>query len=351
MKKLAFDKKTTSVLKGIALFLMFEHHLFGFPEWLTGTNSFISIPFDSATTAYYFGKFGNICVAMFMFITGYGTYFSFKKGGCVRSSLKKIVVFLLKFWIMFFTFFLPIECFFGKNNFTFFGIIKEMFGLSVSIVSFAWYVRFYILAMLTLPFLRKILDRNVEAGLLLTVIYSNLCVALRLVAQKVDFGMFYTPLEEYFRFMPLVFFGYMTARFKFLERADEKLSAVKLANVPFSIFLCAIVVILRVKVFKETYLYFPSTDIILCPVFIYALIKIVNGIKAKPILKFLEFIGVNSMNLWFLQSIFYGATAQKLQWIAYLPKISILTLIWSVMCCLPVSMLYNRIFKLVFKKR
>lgn len=351
MDEFTFDKKTTGILKGIALLLMFEHHLFGFPEWLVSADSFISIPFKSATTAYYFGKFGNICVAMFMLITGYGSFFSFKKPGYIKAGLKKLLVFLAEFWIMLFTFFMPIEYFFGSPDFSAGKIIREMFGLSVSMVSFAWYVRFYILAVLTLPLFKKILDKNVEGGLLLILLYYNICIALRLIAGRIDFGMTYTVSEEYFRYMPIVFLGYMTARHNFFEHADRFLSRIKSANVPAAILMCAAVIILRVKFLKETYFYFPSTDIFLCPIFVYALIKIINAFKVKPILSFLSVIGANSMNLWFLQSVFYGNTAAKLQWIAYLPKISVISVFWSVLCLLPISIVYNCIFKIIFKRR
>lgn len=348
MNKFTFDKKVTAVLKGIALLLMFEHHLFGFPEWLTQSKMFISIPFDRATTAYYFGKFGNICVAMFMFITGYGLCFSFKKGCVFKNSIKKTAIFLAEFWIMLFTFFLPIEYLFGTPNFTPAKILEEMFGLSVTLVSFAWYVRFYILAMLTLPLMRKILDKSVGGTILLIVLYSAACVATRMVSAKIDFGMTYVVIEEYFRYMPIVMLGYMTANYKLFERADEKLAHIKLANTPFAVLLCAAVILLRVKVFGKTYLYLPSADIFLCPIFMYALIKIINKIKCTRLLNFLSVIGANSMNLWFLQAVFYGNTAAKLQWIAYIPKFSVLVVIWSVLCLLPISMLYNLIFKKLF---
>lgn len=343
---MVFDKKTTGMLKGVALILMFAHHLFGFPEWLLAGNTFLSIPFQTQTTAYFLGKFGNICVGMFMFLTGYGIFYSYKKGNCFSYSIKKILTFLAQYWIMLFTFFIPVELLCGVRDYSLSFILKEMFAISVRIVNFAWYVRFYVLAMLTMPVLKKILSK--KTGAVIILIYWILCIGLRQLAQIRDMGMFYTILEEYLRFMPTVILGYLFAQYDLFNRLNSALVKIKLGNAFTGLIICGAVYVLRVKFLKETYPYLPSTDFFLTPLYIYGLIKLLNTVKFKPVEKTLCFIGAHSMNLWFLQSVFYGTTG-ALQFIAYMPKGSVLILAWSIICLLPVSWVYNKIFNKLFR--
>lgn len=112
-----FTPKTTGQIKGMALILMYASHLFAFPDWLAEGNGFVSIPLFGNTIAYFVGKFGGICVSVFMFLTGYGMYYSYKKGSSAAIGAKKAVKFLLKYWLLMFTFFLPVQIGGGKNAF------------------------------------------------------------------------------------------------------------------------------------------------------------------------------------------------------------------------------------------
>ena len=345
-----FDKKTTGIIKGIALILMFVHHFLGFPEWISAGNSFISLPVGNMTTAYYFGRFGNICVAMFMFLTGYGVYFSYRKGKCLRYSLKKIFTFLAQYWILLFTFFIPVEYFCGMRDYSVSVILSEMFALTSRIVNFAWYVRFYVLAMLSLPLLKKLFCISEGFKTVSIFVYWTLCFVLRKIAQTVDMGTFYIVAEEYLRFMPTVILGYLAAEHGYMGKLGRLFGRLRMNNLPGGLLICAVIFVLRVKFLKETYTYLPSTDFVLVPFFIYGLTVIINSAKVGFVEKILLVVGANSMNLWFLQSVFYGSTS-RLQFIAYIPKISVAIVIWSLICLIPVSWIYNKIFALIFSRR
>ena len=118
-----FTKKNTLQIKGIAAIFMLCHHLFFFHE---------RIPINSDTTTGIvisqwdlidiIGAFGKLCVALFMFLGGYGLYCSYEST-CKDSSGEKAGGFLLKriirlykgYWKVFLIF-IPIGFLFFNNQ-------------------------------------------------------------------------------------------------------------------------------------------------------------------------------------------------------------------------------------------
>lgn len=59
------------VIKAVAVFLMFFHHLFAQPDRLAPDISYIPLLYIGAEAAEtYIGRFGKICVALFLFLGG-----------------------------------------------------------------------------------------------------------------------------------------------------------------------------------------------------------------------------------------------------------------------------------------
>lgn len=345
-KDLNFDVQMTNIIKGIALILMFASHLFAFHEWLVDGNYYISISFRNNTLAYFCGKFGEICVCMFMFLTGYGMYFSYQKGHCLKRSLYKVISFLLKYWAILFTFFLPIQLLLGRTYFDNSKWDLELFGVYTSIVGFAWYVRFYVLCLLSLPLLKKLIEKNVLCSFCFAIIpFYIICVFMRILSNYIVFHNALAVTEEYFRYMPVVLIGYCFAEFQLFNRINTFLNKINFDNLLIDVLSCIVIFILRVKSPLKNIIYIPTTDIIYAPIFILFIIRIINELQFRSLDKLLELIGVNSMNLWFLQSIFFFET-NALQWIVYLPRWSFFVLIWNIFILLPISIIYNKIFML-----
>lgn len=341
-----FSIETTNCIKGIALLLMFTSHLFAFPDWLVSGNKFISIPFCNYTLAYWSGKFGGICVGIFMFLTGYGMYYSYLKGNCFIKSGKKSVNFLLKYWILIFTFFLPIELLMGRTYFNPAKWHLELFGIYTSIIGFAWYVRFYVLTMITLPFLKNIIIRtNVWGSIIVSIVpFQIIYIILNILSTQITFHNAESITKEYFEYITIVLLGYCFAKFELYGKLSELLSKYHFNNFIVYLFGILFVVIMRVKILPESGAYIPNMDILYVPIFLFFLIEILNHFHFKPLLRCLSIIGNNSLNLWFLQSVFFFET-KKLQWVVYLPKLSIVVLIWNIIILLPVAKLYNIIYK------
>jgi len=59
----ALTKQDTAVLKGIAIIAMLMHHLWGCPpDWVEPYTGVLG----------FFGNVGKVCVAIFLFCSGYG---------------------------------------------------------------------------------------------------------------------------------------------------------------------------------------------------------------------------------------------------------------------------------------
>lgn len=88
------DKKTTQMIKGIAILIMIAHHFIVYP--------FTELP-------YFVTLFGNackICVAIYAVLSGYGYFFTKEK--TIRYGVKKIWGLLQIYWISLVTLFIPI---------------------------------------------------------------------------------------------------------------------------------------------------------------------------------------------------------------------------------------------------
>lgn len=100
-------KKDTAVLKGIAIVVMLMHHLWGCaPSWVepyTGVLGFL-------------GHIGNVCVAMFLFCSGYGLSAGYQKAmdecsldnGDWKNRIKATLKFLAKRFVKFYSGYWPI---------------------------------------------------------------------------------------------------------------------------------------------------------------------------------------------------------------------------------------------------
>lgn len=87
------DKKTTQMIKGVAILIMLAHHFIVMP--------FSEMPYLVAL----FGYACKICVAIYAVLSGYGYFFTKEK--TVRYGLKKIWGLLEIYWLTLFTLFIP----------------------------------------------------------------------------------------------------------------------------------------------------------------------------------------------------------------------------------------------------
>lgn len=82
-----FDKRQTNIAKGLAIIILLWHHLF------YNGNTFVSLlSFQGRSIEHIIAQSGKVCVAIFVLLSGYGLYQSYKLKYCrdlKLSSIKK----------------------------------------------------------------------------------------------------------------------------------------------------------------------------------------------------------------------------------------------------------------------
>ena len=86
-------------IKGLAILLMIAHHAFGLPGLIAPENTPAEV-IPGLPLAYWIGRFGKICVALFLFLSGYGFAMRMKDGAAPRWGYfaGKAWHFLLAYW-------------------------------------------------------------------------------------------------------------------------------------------------------------------------------------------------------------------------------------------------------------
>ena len=95
----SLSKQDTLVLKGLAIIAMLFHHLYcSIPSWIE--------PYDG--TLAWMGDLGKVCVAMFLFCSGYGLSAQYNKVKGIKNSCrfmaKRFVSFYFNYWVVFIVF-------------------------------------------------------------------------------------------------------------------------------------------------------------------------------------------------------------------------------------------------------
>ena len=89
-------KRDSKMLKGVAILAMLMLHLFCRRDNLPYTPL---LWIGDTPLIYYFGLFGDICVAIYCFVSGYAHYMQSSKTE-LRHRWKRLLRFLIPFWVI-----------------------------------------------------------------------------------------------------------------------------------------------------------------------------------------------------------------------------------------------------------
>ena len=183
----AISREDTKVIKGVAIFLMLMHHLWAFPNRIYGGGLLFRFWFLEQPATVFFGYFGNVCVPIFFFLGGYGTYLGQRgKRYDLIDRLKKLYI---SYWKVFLVF-IPIaflffahqpayaeepEIYACYSKFTWHEFLSNFLGLSSSYNREWWFLASYVTALITFPVIRAaVRNKSLHTNLLLIVIASIL---------------------------------------------------------------------------------------------------------------------------------------------------------------------------------
>lgn len=134
-------KDYSNMVKGMAVLMMIMHHIWGFPEKIP------ALPLSNFEVQ--LGAAGKICVSIFMFISGYGLYYSFEKKDTIRVWHRVWKVYK-RFWQVFLIF-VPIGFLYLSKPFAVQEFLANLFCLKFSYNQEWWFLGTYIELLLVLP--------------------------------------------------------------------------------------------------------------------------------------------------------------------------------------------------------
>ncbi|MEM9448741.1 MAG: acyltransferase [Cyanobacteria bacterium P01_E01_bin.6] len=290
-----FTRERTNIAKGVAICLMFAHHLYAFGDRLLDDNRYIPlIPFFDAEA--YIGNFGNICVSMFLFLSGYGMYLGYRhssKKSALAYALNKLKDFYINYW-RYFIIFVPVGLLFFQNVTLWNShqlrystepvlFLKNLIGWDSTYNAEWWFVRMFVVTLLLLfPLYAKLAEQNSALLILLSLF-------LFFVNKEVHpWGMFG------FVFWQTSFAcGIVCARLNLFS--SELIQTGDIATWHNTILGFLLCFFFRLKVDSADY------DFLIVPFFIYFSIRIVEQLRTSQLFAYL---GKYSFSLWLTHSFF-----------------------------------------------
>jgi len=298
-----FTKKQTSIAKGVAICLMFVHHLFNYPEFsdrFWPGNSYTPLIYFFNSEAY-LARFGNICVSIFLFLSGYGLFLGWagSQQSPIRYSVNKIKDFYLTYW-MYFLIFVPIGLLFfqkqtiwGSTQLRYLGdpitFLLNFLGWSSRYNSEWWFVRLFVLTLLFLcPVYLKLTKKY-------TVWIAVISLFLFVFALSFEVDPYHSKLN-FLIWQTSFALGIICAKFNFFSSRFicylDKLGWIWVLS---GLLLCVLIgLILRSRVGIKY-------DFLIAPIFIYFSIRTVGMLQLN---KLFAYVGQYSFPLWLVHSFF-----------------------------------------------
>lgn len=301
MNTISFDKEKTQLLKGIALIMMIIHHSSTPIYWAEEESSLFQLLEHLVLST-------KMCVYIFAFLVGYGFYCS--KNKTIQYSCKRIFLVLIPFWTMLACMFIPAAYFsnnldtalkYNENDWVI-ELIYNMFGLSESLNWYSWFVGFYCISILMMPFLYKSMEKYKYAWIIIILGYYIAAAGIHTIPEwnKIPFtNILFTTC----RLIPLIIVGYMCGvwnRKGIIPQWFEGKNKLLLS-------LIAIIIIMLINAFRYPVAGF-CIQAFYTPILIFAIIGIFNSYEVKWLNKVLIKVGNLSMYMWFFHAIFFTET-------------------------------------------
>lgn len=338
MEKSFYGREEAKMMAGIALVMMLVHHFFGFPDYRLEGNCFYEpLQIGGISLERILASSGKLCVAIFAFTSGYAIWSNRGNYDSLKSVAQRAIRFLVNYWVIAILF-LIYGLLVGEELPNGMEFVSNMFGNATGPgyayvnVAFAWYVFFYIMLLLLSPVLLKIVSLSSKIGDLGWLVFSQLLyVGLRVSGISAMVGSL--PVDGLLGVLITSFLGVLVSKWNIFEqwraiiKRFPKIACFVLAGTVLMI--RQIVLLMDVNVGGLPEAVFAGLFIFLCLLWI-------RELKGRRLKRMLTWIGVYSMNLWFLHGIFFTGS-RPLQWILYYPRVSILILIWGLVLLMPVA--------------
>lgn len=324
-------KGNTNICKGIAIILMYFHHLFYLQEIFVGYE--IKSIFLTADQLIKLALTCKICVAVFVFLAGYGTakqYMIKSINNKLQNQQYTITRYMKLMWGFWFIFFFS-QClsFLGRSRIEAYGenILMRIVYLVIDFLGLAfifqtptfnptwWYMSYAIFLIFFIPL---ILDLINSLGAIIVVPLSILLPLF--IGLNTD--------TVFFTYMLTLILGIVFAQNNIYENISDLLPKsffYKIVNIFISILLFIGLIKLRENI---GYIWFTDAliSIVVCHICIIFIskIKILNSI--------LEFIGIHSMNLFMMHTFVFYYFFKEFTYSWKYPSLILIVLIITTVC-------------------
>lgn len=331
-KNIPFKKQYTQQIKGIAILLMIYHHLFVHPERLHyAYNSFLIS--DNYNYQMNIAWFSNLCVAIFVFLSGFGLSINEeKKSTNIKLIFNRLEKLFYHYWSVFFLV-IPIG-FMIRYNFSLIEFLANLFGISSSYCGEWWFIRLYIELIIIFPLIYKINKKKILFLILLFFLSRYLENTIE-EYPKILIEFYIKEFLRLINWIPVFFVGVLSAKHNFFSIYQNFFYKYK-----FNIDICSLLILIILALFR----YFVSNntiifDFVITPFFIYASVNLVKKINMG---KFLEYFGNRSTALWLIHPFFCYYYFQEF---TFAPYYSILIYFWLIMISLGITYITDYFYK------
>ena len=313
-----FTKEHTMQMKGIAIIILLFHHCFlNAQRWATvpyeklattkgwGYYPISFAPFSSHTIQY-LASFSKICVAMFVFMTGYGMWVSYesqkKKTTMSNYIMKRMVTLMTGFLIIFVVteiLAIPTGRFIEVYGHDFRSVVymiidalglAKLLGTPLFCLTW-WYMSLAIVLIMIFPFVHSIMGKYQWVVVVASIIVPRAC----------GFGQ----STDLFRYLLAYTLGMYFAQHDLLARIKEKFMEQNVAGKLLSLIVSLIGLAVIIKCRQNAWIGWKYLDFwdgfAAMYVIIISYIYILNG---KWIVKGLGFLGKHSMNIFLIHSFY-----------------------------------------------
>ena len=313
-----FTKEHTMQMKGIAIIILLFHHCFlNAQRWATvpyeklattkgwGGYPISFAPFSSHTIQY-LASFSKICVAMFVFMTGYGMWVSYesqKKKTTMSNYIKKRMVTLMTGFLIIFVvteiLAIPTGRFIEVYGHDFRSVVymiidalglAKLLGTPLFCLTW-WYMSLAIVLIMIFPFVHSIMEKYQWVVVVASIIVPRAC----------GFGQ----STDLFRYLLAYTLGMYFAQHDLLARIKEKFMEQNVAGKLLSLIVSLIGLAVIIKCRQNAWIGWKYLDFwdgfAAMYVIVNSYIYILNG---KWIVKGLGFLGKHSMNIFLIHSFY-----------------------------------------------
>lgn len=281
-RSVVLTKDYSEMVKGISVLMMILHHIWGFPEKIP------ELPLSHLEVQ--IGAACKICVSIFMFLSGYGLYYTFGKKGTIRVWHRVWNIYK-RFWQVFFIF-APIGFLFLSKPFALPNFLANLFCLEFSYNHEWWFLGTYIELLLVLPIVLLASTKKWFPYLIVC-----LSVLLRGLSGGIDLNSGGASSHFYYfcYYFPSFFLGLLFCKYSLFERFRAVVTKEYLC-LGICLVLTGLAFVVRSK-WDIT-----EMTIVMTPLFIYIFVAFFRAIGSAN--QVFLFFGKHSMSMWLTHSFF-----------------------------------------------